>query len=358
MASALRVFGILLLLGITLGPSITLAKEFVVGDEAGWKLGFDYQAWAKGKDFRVGDKLIFKYRAGSHNVYKVDGTGFQQCIRPSAKEALTTGYDVVELATPGRKWYICGVAKHCEYGMKLVIDVKPAKYEAPRSSVPSTYPAGREYIVGDGAGWRLGFDYQAWAKNKVFRVGDRLVFRYPVHAHNVFRVDQYGFQNCINPPASEALTTGSDTIVLTRPGRKWYICGVGQHCQNGMKLFIVVFPAQGQNPPSSWAPAVPTYKPREFIVGDYAGWTLNFDYQAWAKGKDFRVGDKLVFRYRVGAHNVFKVDGNAFQYCTKPPANQALTTGNDTIVLSTPRNQMVHLWCRQSLPPGHETRPH
>lgn len=31
----------------------------------------------------------------------------------------------------------------------------------------------------------------------------------------------------------------------------------------------------------------------DFIVGDDYGWTLNFDYQAWAKGKEFVVGDKL-----------------------------------------------------------------
>lgn len=34
-----------------------LAKEFVVGDDKGWTVNFDYQTWAAGKDFRVGDKL-------------------------------------------------------------------------------------------------------------------------------------------------------------------------------------------------------------------------------------------------------------------------------------------------------------
>lgn len=38
-------------------PAITLAKEFIVGDESGWRIGFNYQAWAEGKEFRVGDKL-------------------------------------------------------------------------------------------------------------------------------------------------------------------------------------------------------------------------------------------------------------------------------------------------------------
>lgn len=29
------------------------------------------------------------------------------------------------------------------------------------------------------------------------------------------------------------------------------------------------------------------------VVGDSFGWTRNFDYAAWAKGRHFRVGDKL-----------------------------------------------------------------
>lgn len=34
-----------------------LATEFVVGDDKGWTINFDYQAWAQGKQFYVGDKL-------------------------------------------------------------------------------------------------------------------------------------------------------------------------------------------------------------------------------------------------------------------------------------------------------------
>ncbi|XP_058084617.1 blue copper protein 1a-like [Magnolia sinica] len=106
-------------------PAIALAKEFVVGDGTGWTFNFDYQAWAAGKDFRVGDKLVFKYPAGAHNVFKVNGTAFQDCTVPPVNEALITGNDIITLATPGRKWYICGVAKHCANGgQKLAITVQ------------------------------------------------------------------------------------------------------------------------------------------------------------------------------------------------------------------------------------------
>ncbi|KAI3691719.1 hypothetical protein L6452_31521 [Arctium lappa] len=101
-------------------------KEYIVGDASGWALDFDYQTWAKDKVFYVGDTLVFNYVSGTHTVVKVNGTGFQQCIVSLAIGTLTSGQDVVPLQTPGRKWYICGVGKHCESrNMKLVITVLP-----------------------------------------------------------------------------------------------------------------------------------------------------------------------------------------------------------------------------------------
>lgn len=56
MASNSRiVFTILAIVAISV-PSIS-AVEFVVGDEKGWTIKFDYQAWAQDKVFYVGDKL-------------------------------------------------------------------------------------------------------------------------------------------------------------------------------------------------------------------------------------------------------------------------------------------------------------
>ncbi|KAF9592277.1 hypothetical protein IFM89_013503 [Coptis chinensis] len=112
-------------------PTVALATEFVVGDAAGWTKGFDYAAWANGKDFRVGDKLVFNYPVGAHNVFKVNGTSFKDCAIPPVNEALISGNDVIALAAPGNKWYICGVGQHCALGgQKLSITVLPA-LEAP-----------------------------------------------------------------------------------------------------------------------------------------------------------------------------------------------------------------------------------
>ncbi|PWA96145.1 cupredoxin [Artemisia annua] len=115
------------------------ATEYIVGDQSGWTLDYDYQTWAKDKIFYVGDTLVFNYASGSHSVVKVSGTGFQQCTATSSNGTLTSGRDVIALQTPGRKWYICGVAKHCELrNMKLVITVLPQMAPAPSPSASNT----------------------------------------------------------------------------------------------------------------------------------------------------------------------------------------------------------------------------
>lgn len=69
---------------------------------------------------------VFNYDNSKHNVLKVNGTVFQQCLVEGANGTLSTGKDVVHLATSGRKWYICGFSNHCkDLGMKLAITVEP-----------------------------------------------------------------------------------------------------------------------------------------------------------------------------------------------------------------------------------------
>ncbi|KAI3924428.1 hypothetical protein MKW98_032629 [Papaver atlanticum] len=129
MAASKQTFMILAIVAIIL-PSIASATHHVVGDDKGWNNKFDYAAWAKDKQFYVGDTLSFMYTPGSHNVFKVNGTEFDQCIKPEPKLALATGNDVITLATSGKKWYICGVAQHCAGGQKLFITVQDASSAA------------------------------------------------------------------------------------------------------------------------------------------------------------------------------------------------------------------------------------
>nr|GMD75072.1 basic blue protein-like [Ipomoea batatas] len=119
-----------------------LGEDFIVGDDNGWKNNnFDYAAWAQSKEFHVGDRLVFKYTPGSHNVFKVDGAGFKDCKPPLGSDPLKSGNDAIELKQEGKKWYICGVGDHCNAGgMKLVINVLPAGGAGAPSQPPTSPP--------------------------------------------------------------------------------------------------------------------------------------------------------------------------------------------------------------------------
>ncbi|XXG73978.1 hypothetical protein AAC387_Pa07g2817 [Persea americana] len=97
-----------------------------------------------------------------------------------------------------------------------------------------------DFVVGDQEGWTNKFNYTTWAADKVFRVGDRLVFSYNKDNHNVVKVNGTAFQSCEVPPPNEALTTGYDIIPLQTSGKKWYICGKPKHCSQGQRLVINV----------------------------------------------------------------------------------------------------------------------
>ncbi|KAK8712999.1 hypothetical protein V6N13_148227 [Hibiscus sabdariffa] len=121
-----------------MAPAISSATEYVVGGDDGWKLGVKYDDWAKDKMFVVGDTLVFKYKSGSHNVYKVTGDEFKSCTTPSNNSLGSfTGNDTIKLATAGTKWYICGISGHCDGGMKLKITVLDGA-PAPAPSAAST----------------------------------------------------------------------------------------------------------------------------------------------------------------------------------------------------------------------------
>ena len=97
---------------------------------------------------------VFKYTQGNHNVFKVNGTAFKDCIIPPLNEALTTGNDTITLATPGNKWYICGVKDHCvNSGQKLAITVygslSPEPTPTPGAPAPSPSSAHGFSVSGD-----------------------------------------------------------------------------------------------------------------------------------------------------------------------------------------------------------------
>ncbi|KAM1108913.1 hypothetical protein ACFX13_008496 [Malus domestica] len=149
-------FVTLVTLALILLPTIAMATDFIVGGDRGWTTGVDYSDWAKDKTFHVGDALVFKYSNPPHNVFKVNGTGFKECVKPTANDQapLTSGNDRIELKTPGNKWYICAAANHCaDLGQKLVITVTdaapaPAPSSAVRGIIFSGYQGFTAAVVG------------------------------------------------------------------------------------------------------------------------------------------------------------------------------------------------------------------
>ncbi|XP_047337963.1 blue copper protein 1b-like [Impatiens glandulifera] len=115
-----------MILILSINPSLPAsAIDYIVGDENGWTTNLDYQTWAVGKHFQIGDNIIFRYPYGIHNVYRVTAPGYHSCEIPAnTSESMSSGNDVIALNTEGRRWYICGIGDYCKMGnMKLAITV-------------------------------------------------------------------------------------------------------------------------------------------------------------------------------------------------------------------------------------------
>ncbi|GAA0186391.1 hypothetical protein Leryth_025543 [Lithospermum erythrorhizon] len=121
-------------LSVALLFASAMAVEHWVGDSSGWTIDFDYKTWASKRTFYLGDTLVFNYTQGNHNVYKVDAAGFTACNIPN-DAPLQSGHDVITLKTSGKKWYICGVNKHCiDHNQRLAINVLDISAPAPAPS--------------------------------------------------------------------------------------------------------------------------------------------------------------------------------------------------------------------------------
>ncbi|CAN6218017.1 unnamed protein product [Urochloa humidicola] len=97
------------------------------------------------------------------------------------------------------------------------------------------------YTVGGVNSWMTGVDYAAWASDKTFVVGDKLLFSYVREEHTVTEVSKSKYDDCIgNDVASEDNSSGLTTVTLATPGMHYFICTVPDHCAGGMKLAVNV----------------------------------------------------------------------------------------------------------------------
>ncbi|KAJ0968285.1 hypothetical protein J5N97_025202 [Dioscorea zingiberensis] len=115
-----------------------------------------------------------------------------------------------------------------------------------------------DYNVGDAQGWDLNVNYANWVSGKTFKVGDNLVFKYTSN-HNLEEVNQADYNSCSSNNVIRLFNSG-DTIPLNTTGSRYFICGIGNHCTQGMKLTVSVSPAASSPPPST-TPSPPSSSP-------------------------------------------------------------------------------------------------
>ncbi|RLN34624.1 blue copper protein-like [Panicum miliaceum] len=128
--------------------ALASATTFTVGDSQGWTTGVNYNSWASGKSFAVGDTLAFRYVNKAHTVTEVTKSGYDTCSGSGAN-ALSdddSGSTTVSLTTPGTHYFICNVPGHCASGMKFAISVSATRSGSTSAAAPQV-PAMASVVV-------------------------------------------------------------------------------------------------------------------------------------------------------------------------------------------------------------------
>ncbi|KQK10114.1 blue copper protein [Brachypodium distachyon] len=114
---------------------VTAADHVVGGPTGGWQGGTDYKSWVSAQAFAPGDTLTFKY-SSRHNVLEVTSDDYEACSTANPVSYDNSGATTIALASPGKRYFICGGPGHCQAGMKLEVAVA----ERPAPTTPSPTP--------------------------------------------------------------------------------------------------------------------------------------------------------------------------------------------------------------------------
>ncbi|PRQ57411.1 putative Blue (type 1) copper binding protein [Rosa chinensis] len=119
-------------------PAAVYGAEHTVGDTQGWNQGVNYDTWASGKTFTVGDTLVFNYDS-SHKVDEVNLADYNGCSSSNSIKTYEDSPTKITLSKAGPSYYICPIPGHCANGMKLLVNVVAAG--TPSGTPPTTTPA-------------------------------------------------------------------------------------------------------------------------------------------------------------------------------------------------------------------------
>ncbi|CAL4996498.1 unnamed protein product [Urochloa decumbens] len=134
---------------------VAAAATYTVGAPDGlWDMQTDYAQWVKTKTFHPGDKITFTYSPELHDLVEVSEAGYDACSSANNVSASRTGNDVVTLAAPGTRYFLCGLTGHCDSGMKIRVDVVVAGGSAPGPAAAAAGPSSSAAATAAPSAWR------------------------------------------------------------------------------------------------------------------------------------------------------------------------------------------------------------
>ncbi|ESQ46657.1 hypothetical protein EUTSA_v10000580mg, partial [Eutrema salsugineum] len=144
------------------------------------------------KEFHVGDSPVFEYNHNLNEFTQVTRALESKFCNSSFPIAVyNTGHHAITFTKPGSYFFITSNHTQCSSGQKLEVlvvhDQSRPIPPPPRSQVLSS---GKIYKVGDSKGRRV-YDsdyYYKWSEDKVFHVGDNLLFEYSQELNNVLEI--------------------------------------------------------------------------------------------------------------------------------------------------------------------------
>ncbi|OMO57787.1 Plastocyanin-like protein [Corchorus olitorius] len=231
----------------------------VVGDELGWLVPpggpLAYATWAAMQTFTVGDVLIFNFTTGDQDVARVTKEAYETCNSTNPITLITTGPANFTLDSIGEYFFIGTMDRRCTLGQKLAINVSAP---GPKPSPVPPPPRGPiTYTIGDDLGWLVppggAIAYATWAFDKIFLIGDTLVFEFINGTQDVAVVTKEAYEKCNTTNPITILTTSPANITLTTKGEHFFTSTYGGHCELGQKLAINVTASSSgtANPPST-----------------------------------------------------------------------------------------------------------
>ncbi|KAL4569774.1 hypothetical protein LXL04_025417 [Taraxacum kok-saghyz] len=138
MARAMMTKILMSIVAATMLIELALAVDHSVGaPNGGWDTSTDLSSWASSQTFTVGDNIVFTYTP-NHDVLEVSKDDYDSCSTSSPISTSTRSPTTIELSDAVSRYFICGIAGHCDQGMKVEIKTESAASAPPTTTTPTS----------------------------------------------------------------------------------------------------------------------------------------------------------------------------------------------------------------------------